>query len=359
MDVATADLEKRARAGEVTAQLALGRHFETAGDTRSARNWLAHAASAGNAEAARALAINLMTREPLAGDAAIRIVGDAARRGDAEAIHLCGMIAAQDEDLPGRFEVALDHVREAAEHGLPLARAELRLLAGEPASEDWGALRNRIDGAALSGPLPCREILGSPRIDAIASCTPPEICDWLVTQAGPRLGRAQVYDPGTGLGRHEGARSNSSTEFNLVQSDMVLMLLRARIAATAGLSFRSLEPAQVLHYTVGQEFKPHFDFLDLSVPGYARSAAMHGQRVATFLLYLNDDYDGGETEFPELGIRHKGRKGDGLLFWSVGEDGRPDGRTLHAGTPPTRGEKWVLSQWLRRPLAQLATPARR
>lgn len=358
MDATVADLEQRAKSGEVAAQLTLGRHYESKGDMRSARNWLAHAAKAGDAEAARALAINLLTQEPIANDAAIRIAGDAAARGDAEAMHLCGLIAAQDENLPRRFDIALDHVRDAAERGLPLARAELRLLARDPDSEDWSALRNRIDANDYSSAPPCQDISKAPHISALENCAPPEICDWLIAQAAPRLGRAQVYDPGTGLGRHEGARSNSAAQFNLVQSDIVLMMLRARIAASAGLAFRNLEPAQVLHYTVGQEFKSHYDFLDLSVPGYARSAAMHGQRVATFLIYLNDDYDGGETEFPEIGIRHKGRKGDGLLFWSVGEDGKPDPLTLHAGTPPLRGEKWVLSQWLRRPLTELK-PARR
>ncbi len=103
----------------------------------------------------------------------------------------------------------------------------------------------------------------------------------------------------------------------------------------------------VLHYSPGQQFEPHYDFLDLDIPGYASDVAENGQRVATFLLYLNDDYQGGETDFPKLGFRHKGRKGDALLFWSVASSGDPDTRTLHAGRPPASGEKWVFSQWLR------------
>jgi prolyl 4-hydroxylase len=66
----------------------------------------------------------------------------------------------------------------------------------------------------------------------------------------------------------------------------------------------------------------------------------------TFLLYLNDDYEGGETEFPVIGLRWKGRKGEGLFFWNVQPGGAPDERTLHAGAPVSRGEKWVLSQWI-------------
>ena len=56
---------------------------------------------------------------------------------------------------------------------------------------------------------------------------------------------------------------------------------------------------------------------------------------------------GGETEFPLVGFRHKGRKGDALFFWNVQTDGSLDRQTLHAGLPPTTGEKWLLSQWVR------------
>ena len=37
----------------------------------------------------------------------------------------------------------------------------------------------------------------------------------------------------------------------------------------------------------GQEYRPHFDAI-----GNADN-----QRVLTFLVYLNDDYEGGETDF--------------------------------------------------------------
>jgi len=72
-----------------------------------------------------------------------------------------------------------------------------------------------------------------------------------------------------------------------------------------------------------------------------------GQRVATFLVYLNDGYEGGETSFPRLDYRFKGATGDALVFANVEPNGAPDPRTMHAGTPTTRGEKWLLSQWIR------------
>jgi hypothetical protein len=67
----------------------------------------------------------------------------------------------------------------------------------------------------------------------------------------------------------------------------------------------------------------------------------------TFLVYLNDAYAGGETEFPKLALKHKGTTGEGLFFVNALASGEPDLRTLHAGRPPTSGEKWIVSQFIR------------
>jgi hypothetical protein len=36
-----------------------------------------------------------------------------------------------------------------------------------------------------------------------------------------------------------------------------------------------------------------------------------------------------------------------LLFDNIDPGGAPDHDTVHTGMPPTSGEKWVLSQWIR------------
>ena len=119
------------------------------------------------------------------------------------------------------------------------------------------------------------------------------------------------------------------------------------MAAVLGMPVRNMEGPTILHYDAGQEITEHFDFVNPQIPHYAEEINSPGERVVTFLVYLNDDYDGGETEFPRLGVRHKARRRDGLFFVNALPDGTPDTRMVHAGRPPTRGEKWIVSQFVR------------
>jgi hypothetical protein len=79
----------------------------------------------------------------------------------------------------------------------------------------------------------------------------------------------------------------------------------------------------------GQEgFQLHFDSLD-EVCG----------RYLVFLWYLNDVAEGGETEFPDLGIKVAPRAGRLLVF-------PPYWMYQHAGLPPVNGDKYILSTYL-------------
>jgi hypothetical protein len=133
----------------------------------------------------------------------------------------------------------------------------------------------------------------------------------------------------------------------LPYGDLVLLLVRARLANLIRIPLAHLEISTVLHYLPGQEFMPHYDFLDDTWPGYTQQIAADGQRIFTFLIYLNESFEGGETDFPRIGLRHKGRIGDALFFWNVLPNGAVDRDTLHAGLPPATGEKWLFSQWVR------------
>jgi hypothetical protein len=80
---------------------------------------------------------------------------------------------------------------------------------------------------------------------------------------------------------------------------------------------------------------------------FARELAVLGQRTVTVVTYLNEDFDDAPTQFPALKLNVRGGTGDAIAWSNVRPDGSPDPNTVHAGLAPTRGRKWVLSQWLR------------
>jgi TPR repeat protein len=247
------------------------------------------------------------------------------------------------------WPVALDLLQRAADAGSASAQAQLQLLAGAPRGDrSWANLRQDIDLAAWTRAPQPRTLSASPRVQAVENLIAPAVCDWIIAQCAEKLVRAELYDPATG--RHAPGtetRLNQIANFNLAETNLANLLVQARMAAALGAPMPMLEPFAVLNYAPGEEYGEHFDYLDPAVPAYAAELAQRGQRVATCLIYLNDDYEGGETEFPKLGLSFKGRKGDALIFFSADPSGRPDPRTVHAGRTPTSGQKWLLSQFFR------------
>jgi predicted 2-oxoglutarate/Fe(II)-dependent dioxygenase YbiX len=209
------------------------------------------------------------------------------------------------------------------------------------------ALGKLEDVQAALAPPALQQRFETPRIATIEGFLPKAACAWIVEKARPQLSAARVKNPERGGANADSYRSNTGMGFSVTDTDLVLQLTHARIAMALGLPVVQQEPTNILHYEPGQEYRPHFDFLDPGVAHFHRELAQIGQRVATFLIYLNDDFEGGETEFLRLNWRYKGKAGDALLFWNVAEDGRPDPQTLHAGTAPTAGEKWLFSKWVR------------
>ena len=142
-------------------------------------------------------------------------------------------------------------------------------------------------------------------------------------------------------------RTNSAAGFDLIHADVVQAAVQYRMAAAVGIPVDHMEGPTVLHYAVGEQITNHYDFVNPRIPNYESEIAQRGQRIITFLVYLNDDYEGGETDFPELGLRYHGAKGHGLFFTNALPNGEPDLRMVHAGLPPKDNDKWLMSQFIR------------
>jgi hypothetical protein len=181
-----------------------------------------------------------------------------------------------------------------------------------------------------------------PRIRAVAHLFPPDVCTQLI-ELGRNGGRAEVFDA-DGYQTIQSVRTNTSATLDVRHP--VVRFAQRRISEATGLPIGAMEDPQVLRYEVGQSFAPHYDFFDAAAPGHAERLK-RGQRLVTCIVYLNEDFEAGETDFPHLGFKIKGRTGDGLYWSNLNRDNQPDRRMLHAGLPPTEGVKWLLSQWIR------------
>ena len=107
----------------------------------------------------------------------------------------------------------------------------------------------------------------------------------------------------------------------------------------------TFEKLQVVKYNTNGFYKKHYD------QPHRREVVERTNLVRkwTILIYLNDDYEGGNTEFPRLKLSIKGKKGDGLMFHSLSMDNRRVNRlSLHTGTPIQKGEKIIANVWVRK-----------
>tara|TARA_R100000742_G_C4274868_1_gene95054 strand:- start:1363 stop:1971 length:609 start_codon:yes stop_codon:yes gene_type:complete len=71
---------------------------------------------------------------------------------------------------------------------------------------------------------------------------------------------------------------------------------------------------------------------------YENGNTLNARRTFVVQVYLNDDFDGGETEFLYQGVREKPSTGDVLIF--------PCQYThVHRGNPPLGGTKYLATSW--------------
>lgn len=315
---------------------------------------LERAALAGDWDAAARLGLCYLTGRNVTADAArgLDLIEQARRAGHPRAAYLAATIASTPFWRPQNWEAAFDHLLQAAERGNDAAQSALRVLAAGPSADrdedsDWSAMRGYANIDAWVTPPEPRLVRETPRIQVIEKFLPPAACEWLIAQARARLERATIYDKVTGGTTEDGRRTNTQCDLDIEIGGVLTFVVRARISIITGRQDMAMEVPKVLHYSPGETFAEHFDYLNPAEPAYARELATRGQRTETFLIYLNDDFTGGETYFPELDISHVGATGDALLFSNVDAKGKPDENTRHAGLPPATGEKWLFSQWIR------------
>uniref|UniRef100_A0A8C2ZPN8 procollagen-proline 4-dioxygenase n=2 Tax=Cyclopterus lumpus TaxID=8103 RepID=A0A8C2ZPN8_CYCLU len=162
--------------------------------------------------------------------------------------------------------------------------------------------------------------------------------------AKPRLARATVRDPKTGLLTTANYRVSKSAWLEEVD-DPVIVRVNQRIEDITGLEVDTAELLQVANYGVGGQYEPHYDFSRKDEPDAFKRLGT-GNRVATFLNYMSDVEAGGATVFPDLGAAIWPRKGTAVFWFNLFRSGEGDYRTRHAACPVLVGSKWVSNKWI-------------
>ena len=171
--------------------------------------------------------------------------------------------------------------------------------------------------------------------------------NYIKLRLGPMMQPSMVHDPHTGKGIRNDVRTSYIVHVTPEHLDWFVLELDDVIETLTGICRSRGESMNLLRYAPGQEYKPHYDAIVGQGPQFDQILSDGGQRIRTAITYLSDDYEGGETAFPKLGLKIKAAIGDVLVFNNLTQDGNVELDSYHAGMPVEKGTKWVLTRWIR------------
>jgi len=169
-------------------------------------------------------------------------------------------------------------------------------------------------------------------------------CDHLIEIAQPRLKRSLTVDNETGGEEINNSRTSNGAFLTGVETQ-TYRRIEQRISDVLRWPLDKSEPIQVLRYSIGEQYKPHYDYFDPVYPGTSTILKRGGQRIATLLLYLQTPATGGGTMFPDIGLEVKPIRGTAVFF--AYDTPHPDTKTLHGSVPVFSGEKYIATKWFR------------
>jgi prolyl 4-hydroxylase len=107
--------------------------------------------------------------------------------------------------------------------------------------------------------------------------------------------------------------------------------IKVKVSELSNISVSLQEPFHIVKYTSGGEYKPHFD-------GVFRSK--------TALIYLNESFVGGETEFPKINRVIKPEVGKLVIWRNTLSNNKIDPDSFHSGRIVEFGTKYIAVIWI-------------
>lgn len=265
-------------------------------------------------------------------DTAIDWLRKAVKQGHPRAFFELGVQLAQASDAPDNRKEAMSALQQAAACNYPAAGVMARQLA---------------QLGQLPKPESTRQTLSTaPTIETISALLDPMECSHLAVMSMPHLKPSRVISDAQSARVTDG-RSSEGMSFHHGLRDMVTTNIIKRLCVIAGGEFSHTEGLTVLMYRPAAQYRVHPDYFPVDSAGGQRQLENGGQRIKTLICYLNEVEAGGETEFPDLGIKVKPEPGSVVYFENADSDGKPYTNSRHAGLPVISGSKWISTLWLR------------
>ena len=179
-------------------------------------------------------------------------------------------------------------------------------------------------------------------VKQIDSFLTPEECKELIALINKNNAKSSVVGAD---GYSEATDFRTSSTCNLPANEPFVKKISEKIAKEVGRPLEFMESLQGQKYEGGEYFRAHTDWF-ADGPQYDQHCKIGGNRTETLMIYLNDDFTGGETDFKKLkfkGIPKEGR----ALYWTNMKDGKGDPDALHEGTDVVKGTKYVITSWWR------------
>jgi prolyl 4-hydroxylase len=170
-----------------------------------------------------------------------------------------------------------------------------------------------------------------------------EECDYLCESIEANNTRSSVAGGINSHSTYHNRRTSSTSVLN--KSDKKIIQIEQKIYNELGISEIYSEPTQGQIYQVGQEFSHHNDYFDDT--NYINHCLSSGQRTYTFMVYLNNVDEGGETDFPNINQKFTPQKRMAVVWKNSDGKGTENSASYHAGMPIKKGKKIIITKWFR------------
>jgi prolyl 4-hydroxylase len=143
----------------------------------------------------------------------------------------------------------------------------------------------------------------------------------------------------------EGIRKSQT--YWLSKDDPVAKKIIQKVCYIDGYNTEQAEDIQVVKYEPNGYYNEHHDSC-CENDDKCEEFQKEGNRIVTMVIYLNDNFEGGATQFPKINKKFKPKKYSGILFYPMNKNGdKCHENSLHAGMPITKGQKYIANVWIR------------